>query len=223
MSSNAHAHDAHGAHGGADHVPHVLPLMVYFKTYGALLVLTLLTVGASYLKLGDVGGLIVALAIATTKAAVVAMIFMHLYWDQKFFAIIFVSSVLFLAIFLAFTMFDTNARGIADPIENDRPVDYKTPFVVGGKQTDAKYKEEGEAAKKELEELRKTNPREFPEPPPAPAPGAAPAAPAEGAAPAAAPAAPAEGAAPAAAPAPGAAPAAPAAPAPTPAAPPAHP
>jgi cytochrome c oxidase subunit 4 len=218
MSSSTPAHDAHG-HGGADHVPHVLPLAVYFKTYGALLMLTAVTFGASYLHLGDVGGLIVAMGIATMKATVVAMIFMHLYWDQKFFAIIFTSSLLFLAIFLAFTMFDTNERGIADPVEKDRPADYKTPFT-SGTQEEAKFKAEAEEQKKIHEDLLKTNPREF-APAPAPAPAVAP-----GAAPAVAPApAPVEGA-PAAAPppAPGAAPAAtPPAATPPPAAPPAHP
>src|SRR5687768_14339077 len=126
MSSDAHGH-GHG-HGGADHVPHVLPLLTYFKTFGALLVLTVVTVGASYVDLGVLNTPI-ALLIATTKATVVAMIFMHLYYDQKFFAIIFSSSIIFLAIFLTLTMFDTEARGLADPIEAEHPVDYKTPFM----------------------------------------------------------------------------------------------
>ena len=159
---------------------------------------------------------IARMGIATMKATVVAMIFMHLYWDQKFFAIIFTSSLLFLAIFLAFTMFDTNERGIADPVEKDRPADYKTPFT-SGTQEEAKFKAEAEEQKKIHEELLKMNPREFaPAPAPAVAPGAAPAA-APGAAPAAAP-----GAAPAGA-APAPAPAAPPAATPPPAAPPAHP
>jgi cytochrome c oxidase subunit 4 len=227
MSSNAHAHDAHGhGHGGADHVPHVLPLNVYFKTYISLLVLTALTVGASFLKLGDTGGLILALMVATVKASIVALVFMHLYWDQKFFAIIFASSVLFLAIFLAFTMFDTNARGVADPWEAEKPADYKVPF--GGTQSDLRRKEEAEASVKAFQEHMKLDPRYVPGATPAAAPGAAPAG-APGAAPVAPGAAPAPvapGAAPAAAPgaAPGAAPAAGApgaapAPAPAPAAP----
>ena len=111
MSTHAHAnavqgHDPHqqGSHGGAGHVPHVLPLGVYFKTYFSLLILTAITFGASYLHLGDVGGLIVAMAIATVKAALVCVFFMHLLWDKKFNAVLFLTSVLFLILFLSMTL-----------------------------------------------------------------------------------------------------------------------
>ncbi len=50
----------------------------YLMVFGALLVLTLITVGVSYLDLPEVETVVVALAIATTKASLVAMFFMHL-------------------------------------------------------------------------------------------------------------------------------------------------
>jgi cytochrome c oxidase subunit 4 len=151
MSSPAHAHDAHG-HGGGDHVPHVLPLVDYFKTYGALLVLTVITVAASYVHLGHTLNLIVAMLIATIKASVVAAIFMHLFWDQKFFAVVFSSTILFLAIFLAFTMFDTEARGVADPLEGLKPANWKQPF--SGTSEDDHIKRSVEAEKKAAAEGR---------------------------------------------------------------------
>ena len=46
--------------------------------FGTLLVLTLVTVGVSYLNLPEVETVVVALAIATFKASLVAMFFMHL-------------------------------------------------------------------------------------------------------------------------------------------------
>ena len=46
--------------------------------FGALLVLTLVTVGVSYLSLPFTPTVLVALAIASVKAALVAMFFMHL-------------------------------------------------------------------------------------------------------------------------------------------------
>ena len=46
--------------------------------FGALLVLTLVTVGVSYLDLPEAETVIVALVIATMKASLVAMFFMHL-------------------------------------------------------------------------------------------------------------------------------------------------
>ena len=50
----------------------------YLMVFGALLVLTLTTVGVSYLNLPETETVIVALVIATMKASLVAMFFMHL-------------------------------------------------------------------------------------------------------------------------------------------------
>lgn len=132
---DAHAHpEAHGK----DHVPHVLPLSTYLKTWGALLVLTAVTVGASYVNFGA-ASLWIALLIASVKAATVALVFMHLYYDHKFHAVIFGVSLVFLAIFIVFTMFDTQTRGRADGIERERPADIKAPFA--GTQAEQRLKE----------------------------------------------------------------------------------
>jgi cytochrome c oxidase subunit IV len=131
--STSHADHGHGHGNGVDHVPHVLPMKIYLATWGTLLVLTVVTVGASYVNLGHTGNLIVALFIATIKASVVALIFMHLKWDSKFHTIIFIFALLFLAIFIVFTMFDTQYRGEAETVENQHPLDVKAPFE--GQQT----------------------------------------------------------------------------------------
>jgi cytochrome c oxidase subunit 4 len=127
----------HGHHGG-DHVPHVLPIGVYIATWVTLIVLTVVTVAASYFNFGT-WNLILALGIATTKACVVAAIFMHLRYDRKFHTIIFSFSVIFLGIFISFTMFDTETRGRADAIEADRPVAVTNPF--GGGKAEKEMKE----------------------------------------------------------------------------------
>jgi cytochrome c oxidase subunit 4 len=137
MSAASHAHDdhadhAHGAHG-KDHVPHVLPLGVYLGTFATLLVLTAITVGASYVNFGA-WNLIIAMVIATVKAATVALIFMHLWFDHKFHSVIIGSSVLFLAIFITFTMFDTENRGRAEAIEGEKPADISNPFKASERQ-----------------------------------------------------------------------------------------
>ena len=51
---------------------------VYLKVFGVLAVLTVVTVGVSYIDLGGSGNIAVALAIALVKAGLVAMFFMHL-------------------------------------------------------------------------------------------------------------------------------------------------
>jgi len=50
----------------------------YLTTLGALLVLTVVTVGLSYVELPTVPTVILALAVASLKAALVAAVFMHL-------------------------------------------------------------------------------------------------------------------------------------------------
>ncbi len=121
MDAHAHAH-------GADHVPHVLPLSVYLKTWGALLALTAVTVGASYVDFGS-ANLWIAILIATIKALLVATIFMHLKYDQKFHSVIFGMALIFLVVFIGFTMFDTETRGRGDSARADRPLDVKAPFA----------------------------------------------------------------------------------------------
>jgi cytochrome c oxidase subunit 4 len=152
----AHGPQAYGQDhdhaAGVDHVPHVLPLSTYIATWLALIVLTALTVAASYFNFGT-WNLVIALLIATTKASVVAAIFMHLRYDRKFHTIIFSFSLIFLGIFIAFTMFDTETRGRTDSVEADRPVTVTTPFAGGKAERDLKERytnqplEGGSAAK----------------------------------------------------------------------------
>src|SRR4030095_6968308 len=87
-----------GHHHAPDHTPHVQPLKVSPATWGTLVVLTAITVGASYVNFGP-ANLIIAIVIATIKAAIVAALFMHLLHDHKFHALVLVSGALFLIIF----------------------------------------------------------------------------------------------------------------------------
>ena len=112
---------------GADHVPHVTPLEHYLAVFAALIVLTAITVGVSYLDFGP-WNLVIAMVVATLKATLVAAIFMHLLYDQRFHAVIFSFAVIFLAIFIVFTSFDTFARGRADLLERLRPARSEDPF-----------------------------------------------------------------------------------------------
>jgi cytochrome c oxidase subunit 4 len=49
--------------------------------------------------------------IASFKGSLVALYFMHLKYDNKLYLSIFLISLLFLAVFIVFTMFDTLNRG----------------------------------------------------------------------------------------------------------------
>ncbi|MFQ5498914.1 MAG: cytochrome C oxidase subunit IV family protein [Candidatus Zixiibacteriota bacterium] len=92
-----------------EHAHHVLPLSIYIGVASALIVLTAITVSISFMDFGPYN-LVVAMVIAGIKATLVAMFFMHLKYDNKLYTVIFVGSILFLAAFVIFTMFDTLRR-----------------------------------------------------------------------------------------------------------------
>ena len=89
---------------------HVLPLKIYFSVAAALFVLTGITVGVSFIHLGGWNA-VAAVGIASIKAMLVALFFMHLWYDRKIFLIIFITSIVFLGLFLSLTMFDVISRG----------------------------------------------------------------------------------------------------------------
>jgi cytochrome c oxidase subunit 4 len=87
--------DAHATEDIRKHVK------TYLMVFGALMVLTCLTVGVSYLRLATHEAIVVALVIATIKGSLVALFFMHLSHERK---LIYYALTLTLAFFL-FLMF----------------------------------------------------------------------------------------------------------------------
>ena len=86
------------------------PLPTYFMVWGALLLGTLLTYEAAKIDLG-VFNAAVALIIATTKALLVALFFMHLKGaSDKLLKLVVISTVFFLFILLALSMADYGTR-----------------------------------------------------------------------------------------------------------------
>jgi cytochrome c oxidase subunit 4 len=108
MADHAHAPASDGAHGGGHggHFAHTTPLSLLIGILAALLVLTVLTVSVTSIDLGAQGNLTVAMIIATIKAGLVVTYFMHLRWDRLFHLILFLTSVLFLILFLSMYITD---------------------------------------------------------------------------------------------------------------------
>ncbi|WP_136806131.1 cytochrome C oxidase subunit IV family protein [Desulfosediminicola flagellatus] len=92
-----------------DEKHHILSYKTLALVLGSLLVLTLVTVGVSYLDLG-IFNVPVALTIASTKATIVLLFFMHLKYEGKVITYSFISSVIFLAIMITFTFWDVAFR-----------------------------------------------------------------------------------------------------------------
>ncbi|MDO8493888.1 MAG: cytochrome C oxidase subunit IV family protein [Deltaproteobacteria bacterium] len=78
---------------------------VYFAVWMALLALTGITVGVSYYNFGD-WNIFVAMLVATIKAALVCLYFMHLKYDNKVNAVVFASGIFCLAVFIILTATD---------------------------------------------------------------------------------------------------------------------
>jgi len=81
FSKSSHDDDHGHGHGHDDGEPHVLPLSTYFAVWGALVVLTVITVAASRFDFGA-ANTVIAMFIATVKATLVALFFMHLYHNM---------------------------------------------------------------------------------------------------------------------------------------------
>jgi len=86
------------------------PLKMYFAVFAALLVGTALTVFAARLDLGPLNAP-VALGIATVKATLVALFFMHVWHaSEKLTKLVVISALFFFLLLLGLTMSDYATR-----------------------------------------------------------------------------------------------------------------
>jgi cytochrome c oxidase subunit IV len=129
--THPHAHAKHH-HGSA---------ALYVRTLVALLILTAITVAASYIDFGA-GNVVIALFIATIKATIVALFFMHLRWDKPVNAVIACAGFLFLGIFLMFDFIDFGSRDGLRPVNWDGklPIETVAPATPGAAPAAAEKK-----------------------------------------------------------------------------------
>ncbi len=118
---------------------HVHHTKAYVLVWLALLVLTIITVWVSYFDFGE-WNIFVAMLVATIKAALVCLFFMHLKYDNRMDQVTFISAFVFLAIFIGLTLSDTMDR----------------PKVLEAKVTEIKGPEGDQSAK--MMELLKSSP-----------------------------------------------------------------
>jgi cytochrome c oxidase subunit 4 len=113
---SAHAHnDGHG-HGELQMGHHhVSSSAMFFNVLVVLLILTVVTVGASRVDFGA-ANMLIAMLIASVKASLVILFFMHVKWDTAINKIVFLSSFLFLSLLFVFTLADQATRRIDHPM-----------------------------------------------------------------------------------------------------------
>ena len=82
---------------------------LYYRICAALLMLTLLTVGVAYLNLGALNT-VIALIIATGKALLVVLFFMHVRYSSRLTWVVVSAGVFWLLVLLVFTLSDYLTR-----------------------------------------------------------------------------------------------------------------
>ena len=90
---------------------HVSPKSTYYSIFGALMVLTAVTVGVAFVNLGALN-FPVAIGIAITKATLVILFFMHAKYSSTLTKMFVATAFFFLFILLGLTMTDYLSRGL---------------------------------------------------------------------------------------------------------------
>ncbi|QDU66277.1 cytochrome C oxidase subunit IV family protein [Engelhardtia mirabilis] len=93
------SHDEHG-------FAHVMSIKMLIGVWAALMILTGITVWSAQHHFGALD-LPIAMGIATFKALLVALFFMHLKYDRPFNGLIFLASIIFAGVFVTISMMDT--------------------------------------------------------------------------------------------------------------------
>lgn len=95
------------AESHAEH--HVVPVRVYLTIFAALMLLTVVTVVVTGFDFGPFN-LIVALAVAITKASLVVLYFMHARYSPRLTGIVIAAAIAFFVILLFLTLTDYVSR-----------------------------------------------------------------------------------------------------------------
>ena len=88
---------------------HIASVKSYVGIFAALMVLTVVTVLVAYVNLGQLNK-VVALGIASLKATLVILYFMHVKYSSRLTKLVVVSGFFFLVILLGLTMVDYGSR-----------------------------------------------------------------------------------------------------------------
>lgn len=97
MSAHTHDDQPHA---------HISSMGMLLGVFASLILLTILTVVVAGIDFGEFN-LFIALAVATVKACLVALFFMHLRYDTGFNRLAFFASFFFIALFVGITMMDS--------------------------------------------------------------------------------------------------------------------
>ncbi len=133
---NDHSHAADHGHDPHDFA-HPMPVWMLLAVFFALTFLTVITVWQANFDLGS-ADVILVMAIATIKATLVMLFFMHLAYDKPFNLIIFLSAFVFVALFIIFTLGDSQLTKFAfEPVTDEAPPVMAAPVESPAAAVDA--------------------------------------------------------------------------------------
>lgn len=154
-----------------EHHAHVTPFAVMFWVFIVLLALTALTVwssnihhfwiGNTLIELGPTAHILMALVIATVKAVLVAMYFMHLKYDTPMNTAVVAATMFAVVLFLGFTLADSATRSVLDRTQHIKAAPGGTSHLVVNPDTGEKTFVAGKgvvAAARENAKAHDTNP-----------------------------------------------------------------
>jgi cytochrome c oxidase subunit 4 len=100
-----------------EYIEHHVPKGTYYAVFGALMVLTLITVAVAFVDLGRMN-VVVALAVALVKATLVVLFFMHVKYAPRLTQLVVIASIAWLVILFGITLSDYLTRGwlMAPPV-----------------------------------------------------------------------------------------------------------
>jgi cytochrome c oxidase subunit 4 len=92
-----------------NHAIHIVPKKIYYTIFGLLMFCTYLTVQIAYMDLGPLNA-IAALVIASFKATIVVLFFMHVKYSTRLTWAVVLGSLFWLGILITLTMADYLTR-----------------------------------------------------------------------------------------------------------------
>jgi cytochrome c oxidase subunit IV len=99
---------------------HIVPLRTYLKIFAALVLLTITTVGVDYIDIGA-WNLVAAISIASIKALLVALYFMHLRYSERLTWVFVGVGILWLTVLIGITFDDVITRRWDSPPQHWPP------------------------------------------------------------------------------------------------------
>jgi cytochrome c oxidase subunit 4 len=110
-------HGSHSGNGYADQLGHIVPRKVYLNVFLSLLALTVITVLVAHIDISPGWNLVLALFVATIKAVLVLLFFMHLKYEDKITWLYVLFPIVLVAIMIGGVYSDNPFRFNTKPIE----------------------------------------------------------------------------------------------------------